>query len=90
MGGSMPSLDHSSRNSSGTYWSGIAGILAIHLAVLFAVSVAALAYLNWSSNAALAEFMAAGKPAATEPSQLPESSVPVQQVKNKTPCPGKV
>jgi hypothetical protein len=86
----MPSLDHFSRNTNGTYWSGIAGILAIHLAVLFAVAVAALAYLNWSSNAAMAEFMAAGKPAASEPSHLPQSSVPVQQVKNKTACPGKV
>jgi hypothetical protein len=82
----MPSLDHSSRNSSGTYWSGIAGILAIHLAVLFAVSVAALAYLNWSSNAALAEFMAKDKPSASEPGQLAQPSVSVQQVKSKTAC----
>jgi hypothetical protein len=86
----MPSLDHSSRNTTGSYWSGIAGILAIHLAVLFVVSVAALAYLNWSSNAALAEFMAKDKPSATEPGHLAQSAVPVQQVKNKTPCPGKV
>src|SRR5882762_1744278 len=57
----MPSFDRASPDSNNTYWSGIAGILAIHLAVLFAVSVAALAYLNWSSNAALAEFMAKDK-----------------------------
>ena len=82
----MPSLDHDSRNSNATYWSGIAGILAIHLAVLFAISVAALAYLNWSSNAALAEFIAKDKPSASEPVHLLQSSVPVQQVKNKTAC----
>jgi LPS O-antigen subunit length determinant protein (WzzB/FepE family) len=82
----MPSLDHDSRNSNGTYWSGIAGILAIHLAVLFAVAVAALAYLNWSSNAALAEFMAKDKPSAFEPSHPLQTSVPVQQVKSKTAC----
>jgi LPS O-antigen subunit length determinant protein (WzzB/FepE family) len=86
----MPSLDHDSRNSAGTYWSGIAGILAIHLAVLFAVAVAALAYLNWSSNAALAEFIAAGQPAASEPSPMPQLSAPVQVVKSKSACPGKV
>ena len=82
----MPSLDHDSRNSNATYWSGIAGVQAIHLAVLFAISVAALAYLNWSSNAALAEFIAKDKPSASEPVHLLQSSVPVQQVKNKTAC----
>jgi hypothetical protein len=86
----MPSFHHVSRNTDGNYWSGIAGILAIHLAVLFAVSVAALAYLNWSSDAALAEFMAKDKPSASEPRHLSQSSVPVQQVKNKIACPGKV
>jgi hypothetical protein len=81
----MPSFHHASRDTS-TYWSGIAGILAIHLAVLFAVAIAALAYLNWSSSAALAEFIAKDKPSASEPSHLQQSSVPVQQVKNKTAC----
>ena len=86
----MPSLDHDSANSNETYWSGIAGILAIHLAVLFAVSVAALVYLNWSSNAALADFMAKDKPSASEPSQLPQPPAPVQVVKSRSACPGKV
>jgi hypothetical protein len=82
----MPSFDRASPDSNNTYWSGIAGILAIHLAVLFAVSVAALAYLNWSSNAALAEFMAQDKPSVSEASRLPQSSVPLQQVKSKSAC----
>src|SRR5712671_6050583 len=47
-----------------------AGILAIQLAVLFVLSVAAIVYVNWSSDAALAEFMASGRPSATEPSHL--------------------
>jgi flagellar basal body-associated protein FliL len=82
----MPSFDHASRNNTGTYWSGIAGILAIQLAVLFAVAVAAIAYLNWSSNAALAEFMAAGKPSASEPSNVRQSSTPVQEAKGRAAC----
>jgi hypothetical protein len=82
----MLSFHHASRNHNGNYWSGIAGMLAIQLAILFAVSVAALVYLNWSSNAALAEFMAIDKPSASEPSHPPQSSVPVQQVKSKTAC----
>ncbi len=74
----MPSLDKANRTNTGTYWSGIAGILAIQLAVLFALSVAAIVYLNWSSNAALAEFIAAGKSSAPELSHLRQPSTPVQ------------
>ena len=82
----MSFFHHASRNSNSNYWSGIAGTLTIQLAVLFAVSVAAIAYLNWSSNAALAEFMATARPAASQPSQLPQSSVPLQHVKSQTAC----
>lgn len=81
----MPS-DHASRATTSNYWSGIAGLLAIQLAVLFALSLAALAYLNWSSNAALVEFMATGKPSASEWDQ---PSVPVQHVKSRGTCPRK-
>jgi hypothetical protein len=85
----MPSFDQPSRNYNGNYWSGIAGILTIQLAILFALSVAAIVYVNWSSDAALAEFMAAGKPSAMEPGQLPQP-VPLQQVKRRTSCPRRV
>lgn len=85
----MPSFDHASRHNNGTYWSGIAGMLAIQLAVLFALALAALAYLNWSSSAALADFMATDKPAMSEPTQ-PPLSIPVQQVKSRTACPRRV
>jgi hypothetical protein len=85
----MPSIDQASRNTNGSYWSGTAGILAIQLAILFALSVAAIIYVNWSSDAALAEFMASGKPSAMEPSQLPQS-VPFQQVKRRMACPRRV
>jgi hypothetical protein len=85
----VPSSDQTSRNNSGNYWSGTAGILAIQLAILFALSVAALVYLDWSSNAALTEFMAAGKPAASQPDHFPQP-VPLQQVKSRTACPRRV
>jgi hypothetical protein len=60
-------------------------MLAIQLAVLFAVVVAALVYLDWSSNVATAEFMAVGKPSASQPGNLPQP-VPLQQVKSRTAC----
>jgi hypothetical protein len=83
----MPSFDRASRNNNGNYWSGIPGILSIQLAVLFALSVAAIVYLNWSSKAALTEFMATGKPSVSEPSRLPQLSAPLQQVKSRSACP---
>lgn len=82
----MPSFHHANRNNNGNYWSGIAGILAIQLAVLFALSLTAIVYLNWSSNAALADFVTTDKPSASEPSHLPQSAVPVQQVKSRAAC----
>lgn len=83
----MPSFDRANSNNNGTYWSGITGILSIQLAVLFALSLAAIVYLNWSSKAAVREFMATDKPSVSEPSHFPQSSVPLQQVKSRTGCP---
>jgi hypothetical protein len=74
----VASLDRTNLNNIDSYWSGIRGILAIQLAVLFAVSIAAMAYFNWSSNAALTEFTAAGKPSASDHIQ--------QQAKRRTGC----
>jgi CHASE1-domain containing sensor protein len=83
----MPSFDRASPNHNGNYWSGITGILSIQLAVLFTLSVAAIVYLNWSSKAAVREFMATDKPSVSEPSRLPQASVPLQQVKSQGACP---
>jgi cell division septal protein FtsQ len=83
----MPSFDHASRNNNADYWSAITGILSIQIVVLFALSVAVMVYLNWSSKAAVREFMATGNPSVSEPGRLPESSVPLQQVKSRTACP---
>jgi hypothetical protein len=83
----MPSFDHASRNNNGDYWSGNIGILSIQLAVLFILSIGAIVYLNWSSKAALAEFMATEKPSVSEPSGLPQSSAPLRQVKSQAACP---
>jgi hypothetical protein len=83
----MPSIDQASRDNNSDYWSGIPGILSIQLAVLFALAVAAIVYLNWSSKVAVSEFMATEKPSVSEPSGLPQSSVPLQQVKSRAACP---
>jgi hypothetical protein len=85
----MPSFDHASRNHSADYWSEVTGILSIQLVVLFLLSVAVIVYLNWSSKAALTDFVATGKPSVSEPSGLPQSSVPLQQAKSRIACPRK-
>jgi hypothetical protein len=81
----MPSFDRASRNNTASHWSGVTGILSIQLAVLFALAVAAIIYLDWSSKAALTEFMATAKPSASQPGHLPQP-VPLQQVKSRTAC----
>ena len=42
---------------AGMDWLGIARILALQLAVLFVLAVATVAYIDWASQAAVAEFM---------------------------------
>jgi hypothetical protein len=85
----MPSFDHASPNHNGDYWSEITGILSIQLVVLFLLSAAVIVYLNWSSKAAVREFMATGQPSVSEPSHPPQSP-PLQQAKNRAACPGRV
>jgi hypothetical protein len=85
----VPSFDRASADSNGNYWSGILGILSIQLTVLFVLAVAAMIYLNWSSNAALLEFMTTEKPSALEPGHPPQG-VPLQQVKSRMTCPRRV
>jgi hypothetical protein len=85
----VTSFDRASAHSNGNYWSGILGILSIQLTVVFVLAVAAIVYLDWSSNAALAEFMAMGKPSASEFGNLPQPA-PLQQAKSRTACPRRV
>ena len=61
-------------------WPAIVRILLVELLILLALSGAIVGYLNWSSEAAWAEFNAA--------SQLPAPAPkgPVQTVNVHTPC----
>jgi hypothetical protein len=83
---SMPSLDTSDHENHGIDWRRIALILSIQLAVLLALSGAAIVYLNWSSNVAQAEFMSTVKPSASGPKHSPQSSLPAQPIHGRTAC----
>jgi hypothetical protein len=55
------------------FWPSIVRIIILEILVLLALSGALLFYLNWSSEAAVAEFMATGTPT-------------LQAAKGRPPC----
>ena len=76
----MPSPVSNSPASRQSFWPSIARIFLIEVLVLLALSGAVVGYLNWSSEAAWAEFMAASKQSASVPNS------PLQTVKGHMPC----
>ncbi len=62
------------------FWPSIVWILLIEVFVLLLLSGAIVAYLNWSSDVAWAEFVAASKLPAPGP------TTPIQTVKGHVPC----
>ena len=80
----MPSLERQSGQSRGIHWRGIIATLLVQVLVLVILSVAAVYYVNWSSEAALAEFVGALKPSVSDHSR--QFSNPIQPVKGRTPC----
>ena len=63
--------------SSLGFWPSIVRIIVLEILVLLALAVAIVVYLNWSSEAAFAEFLAASKPT---------SSSSLHAVKGHAPC----
>ena len=82
----MPSPDNPNRSKPAIGWLGIVETLLLQVLVLLALSAAVVRYVSWSSDAAQAEFTAAGKPALSGPAQQPQPSEPVQIVKGKKIC----
>jgi flagellar basal body-associated protein FliL len=74
----MPSSAQQSPTRHRGSWPAIVWILLVEILVLVALSGVIVGYLNWSSEAAWAEFKAASK--------LPAPKGPVQTVKVHTPC----
>jgi hypothetical protein len=48
-------------------WGGIVRIFVIQVAVLLAILVAAIRYIDWASDAAQGEFISVGKPTVSIP-----------------------
>jgi hypothetical protein len=62
------------------FWPSIARIFVVEILALLVLSAAVVGYVNWSSEAAWAEFIAASKLAA------PAANLPVLSVKGKRSC----
>ncbi len=83
---SMPLVISQNQNVRGIRWRGIAGTVVVELLVLVAVGAAVVRYVEWSSDAALAEFMSATEPSASVANHSGEFSTPVQALKVRADC----
>ena len=85
----MPLFNSQNQNVRGIRWQGIVATAVIELLVLLALAFAVVRYVEWSSDAAQAEFMSAAKPSASDPNYSGEFSTPVRALKVRADCDGK-
>jgi hypothetical protein len=76
----MPSPVNNSPASRQSFWPAIARIVVVEIVLLLVLSGAVVGYLNWSSEAAWAEFLAASQ------SPAPAPNPPLHAVKGHMPC----
>jgi hypothetical protein len=82
----MPLFISQNQNVRGIRWRGIAATVVVELLVLLALGAAVVRYVEWSSDAALAEFMSATKLSASDLNHSGEISTPIQALKGRTGC----
>ena len=81
----MPLFNSQQPNDRGTRWWGAAATGVVEVLVLLALGIAVVRYLEWSSDAAQAEFMRATTSSAA-PNPSDEFSTPVQALKLRAGC----
>jgi hypothetical protein len=82
----MPLFNSQQPNDRGTLWWRAAVTGVVELLVLLALGFAVVRYLEWSSDAAQAEFMSATKSSASDPGRSGEFSTPVHALKGRAGC----
>ena len=82
----MPLFNSQQPSDHGSRWWGAAATGVVELLVLLALGIAVVRYLEWSSDAAQAEFMRATKSSASAPSPSGEFSTPLQALKGRAGC----
>jgi hypothetical protein len=82
----MPAPDSTPLRNDGIRPPAILVIAAMQLIVLLALSQLVAFYLTWSSDAAVAEFMATAKPASSAQSYSPQQSSPATAEHRRKIC----
>jgi hypothetical protein len=80
----MPLFNSQNQNVRGIRWRGIAVTAVVELLVLLVLAFAVVRYVEWSSDAAQAEFMSATK--SSDPNHSGEFSTPIRSLKGRTGC----
>ena len=81
----MPLFNSQNQNARSSRQLGTVAMVLLQLLVLFAIGAAVIRYLEWSSDAARAEFTRAIE-AASDPLQSSEPSIPSQVATKRTGC----
>jgi hypothetical protein len=83
----MPSLNSQRQSNHGIHWPAIIATVLVQLLVVLALSVAIAFYLEWSSDANLAEIASATRPSSlSDSNHLPEVSIPIRPVRGRAGC----
>jgi hypothetical protein len=81
----MPLFNSQQHTDRSTGWLGIAAIVVVEVLVLLALAFAVARYVDWSSEAAQAEFMSAPRSATSDLKSGERSSN--QPIKPQAACP---
>jgi hypothetical protein len=82
----VPSPDHHIPEHRGIDWPAVVRTLLIQTLVLIALAGAFVAYVNWSSEQALSEFVGASEMSALAPYHQPQTRASIQPVKGQASC----
>jgi hypothetical protein len=72
--------------NSQIHWRGIGTTVVVELLVLLALAFGVVSYVEWSSNAAVTEFVSATKSSASDSNHSNEPSAQIQSPKGGTGC----
>jgi hypothetical protein len=73
--------------NSQIHWRGIGTTVVVELLVLFALAFGVVSYVEWSSNAAVTEFVSATKSSASDSNHSNEPPAQIRSPKGGTGCP---
>ena len=73
--------------NSQIHWQGLGTTVVVELVILLALAFAIVSYVEWSSNAAVTEFVSATELSASDPNHSSEPPAQIQSLKGGTGCP---